>query len=375
MPLELEYRAARENAVLIDLSARGKIEVTGTDRVSFLHNILSQDIKTIPTGGCRPAALLSAPAKVLALMNVWKLEDKILLDTDPGFEEKLLGLLEKLIITEEVALRKATHEYAHFQIKGPKAEEMLIGCHFEAAGREISGIFRQRRIRLAVWRTPPSARRNDITLITQKNAGNKIYGLLTQAGIIPSGPETAEILRIEEGLLRYGVDVTEEVSLPETGLDETYASETKGCYPGQEVIARTKTYKGLQRKMTGFLLTSFPPLINVIPAKAGIHVGGKLQRKSISNGSPIKTFGDDKITGSRIYAGEKEIGWITSSCISPAFGGIALGYLTKGFFPVEGGESPVQVEIRTVLGNIPAKTTSLPFVNTAGTGPAKRTCP
>src|SRR3989338_4374070 len=132
MTLELEYRAARENAALIDLSARGKIEVTGTDRVSFLHNILSQDIKTIPTGGGRPAALVSAPAKLLALMNVWKLEDKILLDTDPGFEEKLLSLLEKIIITEEVALRKATHEYAHFQIKGPKTEAVFNKCRLQA---------------------------------------------------------------------------------------------------------------------------------------------------------------------------------------------------------------------------------------------------
>lgn len=324
MPLELEYRAARNDAGLLDLSARGKIEVTGPDRVSFLHNILSQDIKTLPAGGHRPAALLSAPAKVLAWMNVWKLEDKILLDTDPGFEEKLLGLLAKFIITEEVVLRKATQEYAHFQIKGSEAEAVFSFCHFEAGGLEISGI------------SPPrqntASRRNDITIIARNGDSDKIYASFTQAGAVPIGPEAAEILRIEEGILHYGVDVTEEVSLPETGLDETYASETKGCYPGQEVVARTKTYKGLQRKMTGLIFESR----------------------------------EGKMAGSKIYSGEKEIGWITSACISPALGGIALGYLTKGFFSAESGEKTVPVEIRTASGNIPAKTRALPFYRLSG---------
>ena len=237
--------------------SRGKIEVTGTDRVSFLHNILTNDIKNLKPGESCPAALLSAPAKVLALMKVRKLEDKIMLETDPDFEEKLPGLLEKLIITEDVRL------------------EILKGAD--------------------------------------------------------AVPVEAEITRIERGILRYGVDVTEEVSLPETGLDDTYASETKGCYPGQEVVARTKTYKGLQRKMTGLFLP------------------------------PSGTRNDLPQNGDKIYSGEKEIGWITSACVSPKFGGIALGYAAKGFF-----EKPCEVEIKTASGLLKAKTCPLPFHRRSG---------
>ncbi len=322
MSLEAEYRAAREKAALIDLSERGKIEVTGADRVSFLHNILTNDIKTLKTGAFCPAALLSAAGKVLALMNVWKFEDKIVLDTDPGFEEKLLGLLDKFLITEDAALRKATSEYAHFLIKGPKVSEILLSFP-HAVRRESTS-----------WGFPAKASGNDIALLVKTLAGKALYKSLIEAGAVPIGPETAEILRIEEGILRYGVDVTEEVSLPETGLDETYASETKGCYPGQEVVARTKTYKGLQRKMTGF----------VIPRLS----------------APVILSAAKNLRALRVYSGEKEIGWITSACISPVLGGIALGYAGKGFF-FDGGKEPIQVEIKTESGNIQAVITALPF--------------
>lgn len=286
MPLEAEYRAAREGAAWIDLSSRGKIEVTGADRVLFLHNILTNDIKNLKMDGFCPAALLSSTAKVLALMTVWKFEDKILLDTEPGLEEKLIPLLEKFIITEDVQLRKTNAEYGHVQITGPKAEN-----------------------------------RHKIVPLKEKAA---LIERILGTGAVRISPETAEILRIEEGTLRYGVDVTEEVSLPETGLDDTYASETKGCYPGQEVVARTKTYKGLQRKIVGLV-------------------------------------GDDMKAGNKIYSGEKEIGRITSACVSPAFGGIALGYVTKGFF-----DNPCEVEIKTGAKSFKAKTAALPFYPLSG---------
>ena len=331
--MNAEYQAARESTAFLDLSARGKIEVTGADRVSFRHNILTQDIKNLKTGSSCPAALLSAPAKVLALMNVWKMEDKILLDTDPGFEKKLAGLLEKFLITEDVQLEIATAKYSDFLIKGPKAGDLL--GHFDDPpyfwrGGKIQGF-------LGLWP------RKDSIAIRNK---------LTAAGAVPISAETEEILRIEEGILRYGVDVTEEISVPETGLDDLYASETKGCYPGQEVVARTKTYKGLQRKITGVVFS--------LSSRGA-------QRREISEkwdfSSPSGVRNDMPKRSDKIYFEEKEIGWITSACVSPALGGIALGYVVKGFFFVEGGEEQIEVQIKTNSEIITAKITTLPFLH------------
>jgi len=180
---------------------------------------------------------------------------------------------------------------------------------------------------------------NDVTLIKQSRTGESGYHLMIpkdQAaqvadrvlvvgklyGLRPVGFSAAEILRMEAGVLRYGVDMDENTLLPETGLENLAASETKGCYPGQEVVARLKTYGGLNKKIMGLV------------------------------------FEKDKLpkASDKIYEGEKDIGWITSACVSPSLQkGIALGYLAKGSF--EGEKS---VEIRSQVGTMPATTTALP---------------
>ena len=139
------------------------------------------------------------------------------------------------------------------------------------------------------------------------------------AGFKTIGSKTAEILRMEDALVRYGADVDETVTLPEAGLDERLASETKGCYPGQEVVARTTTYKGWQKKLRGLVFQK-----NILPA-----------------------------SGAVIKKEEKEIGRITSACYSPELKKpLAFGYLAKGFFDKSGD---VSVE------GMRAKTRFMPF--------------
>ena len=268
---------------------KGKIKVTGADRVEFLHNILTNDIKILKPGDSCLAALLSPTAKVLALVDVLMLEDSILLATEPGFEKKTIELLEKFVITEDVKFQ----------------------CH------------------------PRTILSGDLSATESSDGSAAKYG--GDSRLKTCGNDTlGEVERIEKGILRYGIDVTEEVTLPETGLEEIAASETKGCYPGQEVVARTKTYGGLQRKMAGIVIEE--QKIGDSPRKGGQ--------------SPIFPSGGDGI-----FAGGKEIGRVTSACYSPRLKkAIALGYVRKGFF-----EKPSEVEIQTKAGQIKAVTTKLPF--------------
>lgn len=132
-----------------------------------------------------------------------------------------------------------------------------------------------------------------------------------------------EPLRIEAGLLRHGVDMDESTILSETGLEQTAVSSTKGCYPGQEVVARIETYKGLNRKIFGFILE-----------------GDSLPKPK-----------------SKVIAADKEIGWITSAAHSKNLGkGIALGYLSKGYW-----EKGLKVKIDSEGNEIQAETAALPF--------------
>lgn len=212
----------------------GKILVTGKDRISVLHNILTQDIQKLKVGQKTLAALLSSQGKILAWMEVFLFEESILLLTEPGFEEKTILFLDRYIISEEVELKNVSQE--NFPVKT-----------------------------------------NPLAL------------------------DTWEMLRIRQGIPRYGIDMDENTILSETGLEKIAASETKGCYPGQEVVARIETYKGLNRKLKRLILNAS-------------------EKPSVSS----KIFTEDRQT---------EIGKLTSSVFLPEEKSwAALGYLNKGYF-------------------------------------------
>jgi aminomethyltransferase len=268
-----EHQAAAAKKFLADVSFLGKVRVSGADHLSFLHNILTQDIKSLVPGQGALAALLTATGKTLMLMDVHRFDGYTLLIVETGMASKTIELLDKFLITEEVRFEDATSDYALLE-----TSENLTTPY------SLTPVLGRSRV-----------------LIPSKDAVDFTQKLITTSPFQPIGRKTMEILRIEKGIPRYGADVDETIILSETGLEDLAASETKGCYPGQEVIAKIKTYGRLNRKIMGFLL----------------------EEKSL----PSK--GDKIVDLER----DKEAGWITSSCFSPALGrNIALGYLTREFF-------------------------------------------
>jgi aminomethyltransferase len=305
--VEHEYKAAQERAGLIDLSYRGKIRVTGADRVEFLHSILTNDIKSLKAGdGCR-AMLLNATGKVLADFFVCVFSDFILLDTEISFASKWIKLLDAFVISEDVQLHDITEQWTHLSLRGPEAKKIL--GKFITDPIVLSKPFSHSTVHIQdveviLILIPSKLPHYQILIPTAMLL--KVIKTFLDARILsemePVGYDTAEILRIEAGELRYGKDITAEITLPETGLDETAASETKGCYPGQEVVARTRTYKGLQKKIC----------------------------KLIFDGALLP------VQGSEIYAKKnsetKIVGWISSCGFLPPNRILALGYFRKGFF-------------------------------------------
>ena len=275
-----EYEAFQKSAALLDFSGHCRFEISGNDRVSFLHNILTQDIKNIKPGESARSCLLNAQGKILADMEVYVFEDKIILDAEAILEKKIPEILEKYLITEDAAIKNVSNELAHLAVEGPLSGDFKM---------DIPGVF-------------PKAftgKTGFHFLLPEKETASLITGFLKK-GLQPAGMQSFEAARIAAGYLRYGIDMDETVTLPETGLDAAAASETKGCYPGQEVVARTNTYKGHQKKIAQFLLEG---------ESAPQH-------------------------GEKIYdrAGN-EAGWITSAAVLPGTRKIAaLGYLKKGFF-------------------------------------------
>lgn len=322
--VDQEYRAARERCALFDNSARGKLRITGRDRAQVLHSLLTSDVRALRPGQGQLSAFLTAQAKVIADMVLYMFDDFILLDTEIGLQTKLAERLGRLIIMEDAVIEDVTGQYLHLSVRGPDAGKLIAaagaalpeGNDFSHAGSSIAG-----------HETEIVRRGAGCDLFFSVDHGLVIADELLETGIpleiLPAGYETWEILRIEEGRLRYGIDLSEEDTLPETGLDETAASETKGCYPGQEVVARTRTYKGHARKMTGLTAAD----------------------------------GRKPLPGDKVFSGETEAGWITSSAFSPALQKhLMLSYIRKPFFGAR------EFTVQTRQGSIKAETAGLPFV-------------
>jgi folate-binding protein YgfZ len=324
-PASEQYRAAREGAVLIDRSALGKAEVEGRDRASFLQGMLTNDVKGLAPGQGGAAAFLDAHGKVMAILRVYALADRLLLELPAGLTQKTLLLLDKYLISEKASFEPADDAYAILSVQGPRSEALLAGlagrsldlaplAHVEAtlAGEPA------RIIRRAEFGALPG-----FHVWTAPAAADAIRAALLEAGATPLEDEVAEVLRVEAGEPAFGLDADESVLFPELGREDL-VSYTKGCYIGQEVVARVKYRGHVNRALTGLRLEGerIPP-----------------------PGAPVATT-------------EKEIGRITSAVRSPALGGpIALGYVRR-----EHREPGQTVSVMIDGEAVPARVTPLPFV-------------
>ena len=343
-----ECLAARTHCVLFDHPNRGVIEVRGQDRVPFLHNVLSNDIKSLSPGEGAPACLLNAQAKIIAYMNVLCFDEFLWLALDYVLKDKLLEALGKLIIMEQVELVDRSDELKLISIHGPKAKALLESIWKTEIPTELLS---HKRINAppSPYPLPPSARGRirhlcgglggeekgeggKITVIRINLTGETGFGFLIpkgetiSLGLKPIQPATLETLRIEAGIPRYGIDFDESYIPLEAGLEKA-VSFTKGCFPGQEILARLDSRGGVNKKLMGLTLEG-----NVLPKK-----------------------------GDLITKDGHEVGYITSAVFSPTLKKIiALGYLKKEYWEFE-----TSFAIETENGQIPAQIEPLPFYTTS----------
>jgi folate-binding protein YgfZ len=319
-----EHRAVMTGAGLIDRSVLGKATVTGRDRAAFLQGMLSNDVKALQPGQGCPAAFLDAVGKVVSLVVVYALPDRILLELPAGSTEKFLQAIDKFLISEKAEFEASDDAYAILSVQGPKAGEVLARvsgtaldlapyAHAEVVvgGAAVHVMQRAEAITpgFHCWVTPEDA--------------PALWKALREAGAVPVGADAAETLRLEAGIPIYGVDVDEGVILPETRL-ETLVSYTKGCYIGQETVARVKYRGHINRGLSGLVL----------------------------DGETVPSPGDT------ILAADKDIGRITSAVRSVALGRpIALGYVRREHF-----EPGSAVAVKSGEGLVSGHVSDLPFV-------------
>jgi len=279
-----------------DRSPRGLLELRGADRHTFLQGMVSNDVLALAPGDVRHAALLDSTGHILADLHVHAFPDALVVETDPVCLPALHGTLEKFLIMEDVTLTDVSDQWAIFSVLGEGA----------AQWSDLPGEKRP----LAV----PLASGFDLWLPAAESAA--AWKALTAAGVTPLDEGSAEALRVEAGIPAWGQELSPSILLPEAGMDDA-VSYTKGCYVGQEIVARLHARGHTNRALRQILLTEDAP---VPPTGATVHVPE-----------------DGPEPG-------REIGRITSAVASPRHGGqsLALAYVRKEYFA---GGTPVSVQI------------------------------
>jgi folate-binding protein YgfZ len=306
----IQYAAVRDGGVgLIDLSARGRISVGGSEAVMFLNGLITNDLKALGENRWMPAAFPNVQGRLLAVVRVIRRANDILLDTEAITREKVLKIIERFTLAGDFKVTDLTDQIRQISLQG------------RGAGKLVENLFGVKDLpRDGVWQN------DDVTIIRATHTGEDGYdiiGTVETFEATPVGKQVEEILRIEAGIARYGRDMDETNVVTETNLDDA-VSFTKGCYLGQEIIIRIKHRGHVAKKLTGIRFET---------------------DQTIAPGSVIRSTDD------------KEIGRVTSATFSPRLGTtVGLGYvryehLTAGTKVVVEGVSAVTAALPLVRGS------------------------
>jgi folate-binding protein YgfZ len=308
--LDAQYRQLREECGLLDRSERGKLLLTGPEAAEYLQGQLTNDIEALAPGeGCY-AALLDRKGHMQADMRVLRLaEDVVLVDTEAEALPAACRHLEMYKVGREVAVEDVTEARVLLSLIGPRSAE-LSGApplpEYACEPLSVNGVEC-----LAVGTA------FGIDLIAPAADGERLRAALAEAGAVEVSPGAVEILRIEAGTARFGAEMDLLTMPAEAGIVATAVNFEKGCYIGQETVARLH-YRGKpNRHLRGLRLSA--------PAKPG----------------------------EALLAGEKEVGKIGGSCVSPLHGPIALAILRR--------EAEPGTELSVGEDGVTAQVVDLPF--------------
>jgi folate-binding protein YgfZ len=306
-----QYGALTQGCGLIDRSERGKLALTGTDARTFLAGQVTNDIVGLPAGAGCYAAFLTHKGKMLGDLRVLASDEpveELLLDTERATLQALFDMIRRFKIGYDVELHKRTVQSGLLSLIGPQArtvaaaEDLPADEHAHRPG-EIDG----RPVRLIVTD-------GGIDVLCDAADTDAVRAALEQAGATPVSEAATEIVRVERGRPRYGVDVDDTTIPQEAGLNERAVSFTKGCYVGQETVARL-FYRG----------------------KPNRHLRGLRLSEPAEPGAQLKL-------------GERVVGQISSSVVSPTHGPIGLALVRREAaigetIDVEGGATAEVVEL------------------------------
>ncbi len=318
--------AARRAAGLFALPNHGIVEVAGGDRVRWLDGMLTNDVRRLAPGpersGCRALAL-TRKGGIVADVRVWLRPESFWLETDAAAIPGLSLHLQGHVVSDDVRLAEPDEAIALLALEGPAASEVLE----HACGRKLTlaeGAIAELEIAgvagvvAAHGESGEAAFRLALPALGARRASEALLVAGAPFGLVAGSEQAFEILRIEAGSPRFGVELGAGVLPAEVHLEAAIAFD-KGCYTGQEIVARVESRGQVRRHLVGLRLES----------------------------------GSAPEAGAPIEVDDFRVGEITSGCFSPVYGPIGLGFVRV---PHDAPGTPLRV------GGRPANVAALPFV-------------
>lgn len=328
-----ETAAARAAVGVAEPPAPVLLRVAGADGVSFLHRLLSCDVRSLAPGAHTEGLLLTAKGKVTASFSLFLLPGRVELVAPAEARPGLLAGLSRFVIADDVSLEDRHGAALLLSLVGPRAEE--------AAARVLGGDFPPLPSPGAADRTAAAAGGIAVTVFRHPRAGLPAVDLVVAAERLPAlraaaleaaaalgggplSPEGLEVLRVENGVPRLGAEFGEETLPQEAGLSHL-VSFTKGCFLGQEPVARLQNRGHTNRGLAGVLLEA---------------------------GAPVAA------AGGLLFQGGREVGVVTSAVLSPALGRVAALALLRH----EAAAAETRLDLHDRGAVLSCVVTPLPFV-------------
>ncbi|MFZ1994649.1 MAG: glycine cleavage T C-terminal barrel domain-containing protein [Solirubrobacteraceae bacterium] len=308
---DAEYRAATEACGLVDRSGRGKLALTGADAKAFLQGQVSNDVEGLTPGtGCY-AAFLTPKGKMLGDVRILDAGDEILLDTERVALQELFNMVRRFSVGYAVELHKRTVQRGMVSLLGPQAQAVCatgeLGEAQDAHAAVLIDGIAARAIRTDLG----------IDLLCDAEDTEALIEALTSRGAVPVSETVADCVRVERGRPQYGVDLDDSVIPQEANLNDRAVSFTKGCYVGQETVARL-FYRGKPNR----------------------------QLRGLKLSAPVAT-------GAEITFGDRVVGTVGSVAESPVLGAIALALVRR--------EAPPGSEVVVGADQVDGVVVELPF--------------
>ncbi|HXF05109.1 MAG TPA: aminomethyltransferase family protein [Blastocatellia bacterium] len=342
-----EYNAVRQRVGLLDLSCRGRIQVSGKERVRYLQSLLSNDVARLAPGSGCVATLLTNKGRMISFLRVLNMGESFLLDVEPAAMPKTFDTLMGYRLSLRVQIEDVTAATAVLSLQGQYAWVViraLAASELDPLDRELD----HREILIAVEsaEAPNAPRLIPVRLVRASHTGEEGYDLIAGVSFAPLlwqmilqrgedyglkrvGWSALNLLRVEAAIPWYGVDLDETTIPLEAGLDNA-VSFGKGCYVGQETIVKIAHRGHVNRRLVGLVV----------------------------KGESVPE------AGARIFVGGSDVGRMTSAVFSPMLASvIALGYVKR-----ELSSPGTAVTIRTSRGDVEAEIVPLPFLSPPGAG-------